>query len=55
MTSPGDFDLVTLSSFCIPTFEVGVDGSVFRRYQHPAWFTSPRWRGDNCFEIVLLQ
>jgi hypothetical protein len=26
---------VTLGSFGIPPFEVGVDGSVFCRYQHP--------------------
>src|SRR5882762_9207576 len=43
---------MTLGSFCIPPFEVGVDGSVFCRYQHPAWFASPRSRGDDCFEIV---
>src|ERR1700745_3723485 len=43
---------MTLRSFGIPPFEVGIDGSVFCRYQHPARFTSPRSRGDNCFEIV---
>src|SRR6266516_4511159 len=43
---------MTLRSFGIPPFEVGVDGSVFCRYQHPAWFASPRSRGDDCFEIV---
>src|SRR6266568_2546437 len=52
MTSACDFDLVTLRSLGIPAFEVGVDGSVFCRYQHPAWFASPRRRGDDCFEIV---
>src|SRR6202030_2923963 len=36
----------------IPAFEVGADGSVFCRYQHPAWFASPRRLGDDCFEIV---
>src|SRR6266853_1103749 len=36
----------------IPAFEVGADGSVFCRYQHPAWFASPRRRGDDCLEIV---
>src|SRR6266851_1088549 len=36
----------------IPAFEVGADGSVFCRYQHPAWFASPRSRGDDRFEIV---
>src|SRR5438132_11141332 len=43
---------MTLRSFGIPPFEVGVDGSVFCRYQHPAWFASPRSCGDDCFEIV---
>src|SRR6266567_8133382 len=52
MTSACDFDLVTLRSFGIPPFEVGVNGSVFCRYQHPAWFASPRRRGDDRFEIV---
>src|SRR2546430_9216126 len=36
----------------IPAFEVGTDGSVFCRYQHPTRFASPRRRGDDCFEIV---
>src|SRR5713101_7419465 len=36
----------------IPPFEVGADGSVFCRYQHPVWLASPRRRGDNGFEIV---
>src|SRR5437899_8071868 len=36
----------------IPPFEVWIDGSIFYRYQHPAWFASPRRRGDHCFEIV---
>src|SRR6266478_4136342 len=43
---------MTIGSFGVPPFEVGVDGSVFCRYQHPARFASPRGRGDNCFEIV---
>src|SRR4029077_13153578 len=47
-----DFDLVTLGSLGIPAFEVGVDGSVFCRYQHPARLASPRRRRDDCFEIV---
>jgi hypothetical protein len=47
-----DFDLVTVGSCGIPAFEVGVDGSVFCRYQHPAWFTSPRRSGDDRFETV---
>src|SRR6266550_522433 len=43
---------MTLRPFGIPPFEVGVDGSVLCRYQHPAWFASPSRRGDDCFEIV---
>src|SRR5205807_3972318 len=43
---------MTLRSFGIPPFEVGVDGSVFCRYQHPAWFASPRCCRDYSFEIV---
>src|ERR1700694_1604030 len=36
----------------IPPFEVGVDGSVFSRHQHPTRFAFPRRCGDDCFEIV---
>src|SRR6266550_1991042 len=43
---------MALGSFGIPPFEIGVDGSVFCRYQHPARFASPRGRGDDCFKIV---
>src|SRR5947209_17920885 len=43
---------MTLRSFGIPPFEVGVDGSVFCRYQHPAWFASPRRCRDYSFEIL---
>src|SRR5437868_12011125 len=43
---------MTLRSLGIPPFEVGVDGSVFCRDQHPARFASPRGRRDDCFEIV---
>src|SRR6266487_4780853 len=43
---------MTLRSFGVPPFEVGVDSSVFCRYQHPARFASPRRRGDDSFEIV---
>src|ERR1700740_2347839 len=39
-------------SIGIPAFEVGTNRSVFGRYQHPAWFGSPRRRGDDCFKIV---
>src|SRR5213594_287543 len=52
VTGARDFDLVTLCSFGVPPFEVGVDGSVFCRYQHPTRFASPRSCGDDCFEIV---
>src|ERR1700730_13763870 len=52
MTGACDLDLVTVGACSIPPFEVGVDGSVCRRYQHPARFVSPRSRGDDCFEIV---
>src|SRR6266566_2868656 len=52
VTGARDFDLVALGSCGIPPFEVGVDGSVFCRYQHPARFASPRRCGDDCFEIV---
>ena len=52
MTGARDFDLVALGSSGIPPFEVGIDGSVFCRDQHPARFASPRRRGDDCFEIV---
>src|SRR6266481_5971506 len=47
-----DFDLVAVGSCGIPPFEVGVDGSVLCRHQHPGRFASPRSSGDNCFEIV---
>src|SRR6476660_9082974 len=43
---------MTLGPLGIPAFEVGVDGSVFCRDQHPARFASPRGRRDDCFEIV---
>src|SRR6266446_8190476 len=43
---------MTLRSFGIPPFEVGIDGSVLLRYQHPARFASPRRCGDDRFEIV---
>lgn len=46
------FFRVALGSRRVPAFEVGVDGSILCCYQHPAWFGSPRSRGDNSFEIV---
>jgi len=47
-----NFDRVALGSCGIPAFEVGVNGSVFGRDQHPARFTSPCSCGDGCLEIV---
>src|ERR1700722_8347671 len=41
-----------MSSLGVPSFKVRVDGSVLCRYQHPAWFASPRGRGDDSLEIV---
>src|SRR5438128_2210272 len=52
VTGARDFDRVALGSCGVPPFEVGVDGSVFRRHQHPAWFTSPRRRGDDGLKII---
>jgi hypothetical protein len=45
-----DFDHVAMSPRAVPSFKVRVDGSVFCRYQHPAWFASLRRRGDDCLE-----
>jgi DNA-binding transcriptional LysR family regulator len=47
-----NFDFLAVGPHGIPAFEVGVDGSVCSRDQHPAWFASPRGRGDDSFEIV---
>src|SRR5258708_28612281 len=47
-----NFDLMAVGSRGVPAFEVGVDGSVRPGYHHPAWFVSPRSRGDDRFEIV---
>src|SRR6266481_1153731 len=52
MAGAWDFDRVALGSCGVPPFEIRVDGSVLCRDQHPARFTSPRRRGDDCFEIV---
>src|SRR5258705_599390 len=52
VTGTWDFDLVAVGSCGIPPFEVGIDGPVFCRYQHPARFASPCRRGDDRFEIV---
>ena len=52
VTGACDFHLVAIGSGGIPPFEVGVDGSVAPGHQHPAWFASPRCRGDDAFEIV---
>src|SRR6267142_4739247 len=47
-----DFHLVTVGSCRVPAFEVGVDSSICACHQYPAWFGSPRSRGDNSFEVV---
>src|SRR5712671_3648322 len=52
MAGASDFSRMAVGSGRIPTFKVGVDGSVFCSYQHPAWLASPRSRGDDGFEIV---
>ena len=52
MAGAGDFDLMAVGSCGVPALEVGVDGSVRSRYQRPAWFASPRNRGDDGFEII---
>src|SRR5258705_3632785 len=52
VTGTWDFDLVAVGSCGIPPFKLGVDGPVFCRHQHPAWFASPRRLGDDRFEIV---
>ena len=41
-----DFDRVALGPLGIPTFQIGVNGSVGSRHQHPAWFGSPGSGGD---------
>src|SRR5882724_6479876 len=43
---------MALGSLGIPPLQVGIDGSIFCRYQHPTRFASPRGSGDDCFEIV---
>jgi len=52
MAGPGDFDFMAVGSRGIPTFQLGVDGSVCSRDQHPTGFGFPRNCGDDCFEIV---
>ena len=47
-----DFDHEAMSSLGVPPFKVRVDGSILCRYHHPAWFASPRRRGDGRFEIA---
>src|ERR1043166_5220261 len=51
MAGACDFDLVAFGSRGIPPFEVGINSSVFSRYQHPARLASPRRRGDDCIKI----
>src|SRR4051812_7095124 len=36
----------------IPPLQIRIDGSIFRRYQHPTRFASPRRRGDDGLEIL---
>src|SRR5882724_5776512 len=43
---------MALGSLGIPPLQVGIDGSIFCRYQHPTRFASPRSCRDDCFEIV---
>src|ERR1700688_2464903 len=52
MAGSCEFDLVAVSSCGIPAFQVGADGSVCSRNQHPAWLASPCGCGDSRFEIV---
>src|SRR5271155_4783175 len=52
VTGACDFDCVAMRSRGVPSFKVRVDGSVFFRDQHPAWFASPRGRGDDGLEVV---
>src|SRR5205814_2529799 len=52
VTGARDFDLMALGSLGIPPLQVGIDSSIFRRYQHPTRFASPRRCRDNSFEIV---
>src|SRR5271155_5339703 len=47
-----DFDLVAIRTCRIPTFEIGIDGSVFRCYRHPARLASPGSRRDDCLKTV---
>src|SRR6476660_2041985 len=47
-----NFDLLTISPCGIPSFKIGVDGSVLRRYRHPTRLASPSGLGDDCFEVV---
>jgi len=46
-----DFDFAAFGARGIPPFEIGVDGSVFCRNQHPARLASPCRLGDDCIEI----
>jgi hypothetical protein len=43
---------VAVGSCGIPPFEIRIDGSVCRRYQHPTRFAPPRSRGNDSFEVV---
>ena len=52
MTGTRDFYLMALGSLGIPPLQVRIDGSIFRRDQHPTRFAPPRRCRDDGFEIV---
>jgi hypothetical protein len=52
MAGAGDLDLVAFRPIGVPALEVRIDGPVFPRYQHPAWFTSPSRSSDDRLETV---
>src|SRR5208282_2962808 len=46
MTGSLDFHHVAIRTLRVPSFEIGIDGSVLRRHRHPTRFASPGSRGD---------
>src|SRR6266403_4803044 len=52
VTGARDFDFMALGSLGIPPLQVGIDGSIFCRDQHPTRFASPGRGRENSFEIV---
>ena len=52
MTRAGDLNRVTVRSFGIPPFKLGMDDSVLCRYHYPTRLAPPGWRRDDGFEIV---